>query len=135
MLIYETLDDARAGEPGLSVTPQGERSADETFEADWGYRLRGAGLPGGDVGWLLTFAGIGSGFGDDHRGWLIAYEIDHDSKSGRVAVLRRDWDSATDRAEISKLRELDLWDAGQRRSQGEADIEAVDELLSGEQLR
>lgn len=134
MLIYKSLDAARAAEPGLVVTAQGENAPAGTFEKDWGYRLRGAGLPGGEIGWLLTFAGLGSGFGEAN-GWLIAYEIVHDEKTGRLAMLRRDWDTRLDDSELEHVRQIDgLWDARRRHDDGEADLDVLDAELQGARL-
>ena len=135
MLIYESIEDANAGEPGLRVTPQGEYAEPGTVEADWGYRLRGAGLPGGKVGWLLTFAGSGYDSTIPVIGWLIAYEIAHNEKTGRVAVLRREWDSVTDKAELARIRKQEtIWDYTRRHEIGEGDLDTLDAHLVGVQL-
>ena len=138
MIIYPALDDAMAAEPGLIVTAQGETSPASHFERDWGgYRLRGAGLPGGSIGWLLTFAGQGSGWYPTSPGWLIAYEIVHNSKSGRIAVLRRNWSPATDEAERKRvIRDTSVWSeapaaASSDTGHGEADLDVIDRSLSG----
>lgn len=134
MIIYDTLQEAMDAEPGLVLTAQGQRGTSGCFEKDWGYRLRGAGLSGGAAGWLLTFAGKGSGMARAERGWLVAYAIVDNEKTGRVAILRRNWDSITDDAELTRVRlDQTLWSGKQRDvdGEGEADIEAVDAFIGG----
>lgn len=140
MIVYSTLAAAMAAEPGLHLLDDGQFAPAGRYERDWGYRLRGGGLPGGEVGWLLTFAGQGAGmapseWGPKETGWLIAYEIAHSSKTGRVAILRRDWDSGTDWSELHRVHASSaLWDARNQPLQGEADLDDVDANIAGTQL-
>lgn len=126
--IYDTLEDARAAESGLVVLAQGQSSPKDAFESDWGYRLRGHGLPGGGNGWLLTFAGTRSI--TPAVGFLIAYEIDQNSKTGKVAVLRRAWTHALDDNYRKRVQaDPAIWNTHQRDERGEADIDDVDKAL------
>ncbi len=134
MKIDDTLQDAMDAEPGLVLTAQGAHGKAGYFERDWGYRLRGAGLPGGSAGWLLTFAALGSGFAGNETGWLLAYEIVDNVKTGRVAVLRRNWESAVDDVELTRTRlNSELWADALRNvdGQGEADIDEIDAAIAG----
>lgn len=135
MLIYDTFATARSDEPELLLLEDGTFASANQFERDWGYRLRGTGLPGGEIGWLLTFSGVGSGFGADGVGFLIAYEISHNTKTGRVGVLRREWDGKTDDAERNRITQTtSIWNAQGHHHVGEADIDVVDAAVLGTRI-
>lgn len=136
MLIYDTIDQANQAE-GIHATPQGESSPGKWAEADWGYRLRGQGLPGGGRGgWLLTYIFNGAPFSPSpsRTGTLIAYEIINDTKTGRVAILRRDWTGALDEEWIQKVQASPEWKLNDRNDSGEDDIDRIDNLLPGPTL-
>lgn len=100
----------------------------ENSEADWGYRLRGEGQPGGKAGgWLVTFVRK-----DRHTGSLIAYEINSKgAKTGTVILLRDPWTTAQDDQWVSQAQPASWWDPGARNSDvdGEADIRDLDAFL------
>ncbi|MFC3297883.1 hypothetical protein [Clavibacter michiganensis] len=135
MRIYNTIEEFKTAE---NAPASREDEQTTTAEADWGYRLRGAGVPGGNEhGWLLTFLmaerpGVGGIAGS---GWLIAYEIMGARKTGRIALLRRDWTAEIDQAEIRRTRAEAWWGgAAQRNTIGEADLETVDYELAASML-
>lgn len=135
MLIYNSIEEINRAEAIVAVE-QGKPSPGGWGEADWGYRLRGEGLRGGEHGWLLTFIFYGAPFSPDPNrvGTLIAYEIKNNSKTGRVAVVRRDWSGAADDEWMKKIKSSTQWSFKGRDSKGEADLAIIDEMLPGLKL-
>lgn len=134
MKIYSTVSDLNAAEGAMAKEQMVQGGPPE---ADWAYRLSGAGAPGGKHGWLVTFL-----LDDRHgatwdlanpeiTGLLIAYEILNDSKTGRVGVLRRNWNGALDAAELQKLRAQPDYKLSSRYTNGEYDIDVLDRQLPG----
>jgi hypothetical protein len=130
MKIHSTFEAAESAEPGLVLRRPGNHVPTSNSEMDWGFRLRGGGLPGGEHGWLLTFARKDHAFAPNASGWLIAYEIDRNKKTGRVAIVRREWDSNIDDAQLKLIKsDATIWDSARRDEDGEADIDVIDKKL------
>lgn len=132
MLIYDSIETANEAE-SLQIRPRGTPGSSEIHEADWGYRLRGHGMPGGrDGGWLLTFQYTQSA----PAGTLIAYEIRDDERTGRVGIVRRDWQRADDQRHLDATKQQlsQPWQGANMQPGGEADLEEIDELLPGQKL-
>jgi hypothetical protein len=109
-------------EYGVRLSGQGEFN---TSEFDWGYRLRGYGLPGGPGGgWLLAHL-------PDHD-MLVAYEIgpNDSGKTGRVVLVRDNFTRADNDAAFEKLEQQPWWrgDAIDKVG-GEADLDEIDAFL------
>jgi hypothetical protein len=128
--IYQTIEDFNE-QNGAQASPQGQFISPES---DWGMRLGGHGLPGGnDGGWLLTHLRH-NGDPDGYKPtWLIAYEIGKGfGKTGRIGLLRENWDGKTDREWRTKAQAEPGWKGGRHNEPGgEADIDVVDQMLPG----
>lgn len=135
MLLYNTVEEVNRAE-GIQAARQGEQSSKEWAEADWGYRLRGFGQRGGPSGgWLLTYLIRGAPFSPSktRTGTLIAYEIDeNNTKTGRVGVVRRDWNGAVDEEWLRKIQTAPEWNS--EDGPGEDSLERIDALLPGDRL-
>lgn len=138
MKIYPTVADFNAAE---GATAKAQMIFNGAPESDWGYRLRGAGAPGGRHGWLVTFLNADphidpfSVAGPRSTGWLLAYEIVNNSKTGRVGLIRRDWNGPVDAAERTKAQSQPSWNTDNRNDDGgEYDIDQLDRELPGEMI-
>ena len=135
MKIYQSIDNFNSTEGALARTEVGGPGS---LEADWGgMRLRGAGAPGGRHGWLVTFlVDGGKGFFTQleersTKGWLIAYEIIEDAKTGRLGLLRRGWNGELDAAALQRFRASEGYSLEARDTTGEYDIDVLDAELPG----
>lgn len=131
---FQTMQDL-AGRIGLNLAP-GAPGGFES-EADWGYRLGGAGRPGGNGGgWLLTFARGVRHPSPDEVGHLIAYDIDrHNKKTGQCVLLRSPWAEDDDDRSLARARQSSWWDDSNSDSKGGvADLDMVDRHIGGSML-
>lgn len=130
MKLFDNVHDL-AATIGLKIREQTPHGPSFAFEADWGYRLRGQGQPGGlRGGWLVTRAQQSDWSADGH---LIAYEIDaEDSRTGRCALLRSPWPQDVDSSELARVLSSGWWTPQGR--EGEMDIDVLDGILSGTRL-
>lgn len=131
MKIYDSLDELSAaiGLPVLEPSTD-DRTGGAPAESDWGFRLRGLGLPGGmpHGGWLLTFARKRF---NSSTGHLIAYEISPQNiKTGRCALLRSPWDEETNDSERARTYASPIWSGSMHDLGGEADLAAVDDFVA-----
>jgi hypothetical protein len=121
MRIYESIHEFTTAEHA----PASGNPEPIAPEEDWGYRLRGAGLTGGTNGWHLTY------LHHDDPGLLIAYEISNNKKTGRIALLRRNWTRAYNDHWKHHTQTSTHWTPTTRDTTGEADIDHIDTAIAG----